>query len=74
MSNKTYPLGSSEAMKYEPRLDEEYYLDRMDNTLAKLKVNMQELKDSYLEDSINEQYDDIDCHPNYNPATDSIEA
>ena len=74
MSNKTYPLGSSEAMKYEPRLDEEYYLDRMDNTLAKLKVNIQELKDSYLEDSINEQYDDIDCHPNYNPATDSIEA
>ena len=26
------------------------------------------------EDSINEQYDDIDCHPNYNPVTDSIEA
>ena len=56
MYNKTYPLGSSEAMKREPRLDEEYYLDRMDNTLAKLKVNMQELEDSYLEDSINEQY------------------
>lgn len=53
---KTYPLGSREAMKYEPRLDEEYYLDRMDNTLAKLKVNMQELEDSYLEDSINEQH------------------
>ena len=56
MSNKTYPLGSSEAMKREPRLDEEYYLDSIDNTLAKLKVNMQELEDSYLEDSINEQY------------------
>ena len=53
---KTYQLGSSGAMKYEPRLDEEYYLDRMDNTLAKLKVNMQELEDSYLEDSINERY------------------
>ena len=67
---KTYPLGSSEAMKYEPRLDEEYYLQdpltftrnymnklvEMDNTLAKLKVNMQELEDSYLEDSINERY------------------
>ena len=53
---KTYTLGSSEAMKYEPRLDEEYYLDRIDNSLAKLKVNMQELEDSYLEDSINEQY------------------
>ena len=26
ISNKTYPLGSSEAMKREPRLDEEYYL------------------------------------------------
>ena len=56
MRDKTYLLGSSEAMKYEPRLDEEYYLDRMDNTIAKLKVNMQELEDSYLEDSINEQY------------------
>jgi len=56
ISNKTYPLGSSEAMKREPRLDEEYYLDSIDNTLAKLKVNMQELEDSYLEDSINEQY------------------
>jgi hypothetical protein len=56
MRDKTYLLGSSEAMKYEPRLDEEYYLDRIDNSLAKLKVNMQELEDSYLEDSINEQY------------------
>ena len=26
MRDKTYLLGSSEAMKYEPRLDEEYYL------------------------------------------------
>jgi hypothetical protein len=58
MSNKTYLLGSSEAMKREPRLDEEYYLDGIDNSLAKLKVNMQELEDSYLEDSINEQYKD----------------
>ena len=57
ISNKTYPLGSSEAMKREPRLDEEYYLDRIDNTLAKLKVNMEELEDSYLEDSIIEQYE-----------------
>jgi len=56
MSNKTYPLGSSEAMKREPRLDEEYYLDSIDNSVAKLKVNMKELEDSYLEDSINEQY------------------
>ena len=55
---KTYQLGSSEAMKREPRLDEEYYLDRIDNSLAKLKVNMKELEDSYLEDSINEQYKD----------------
>jgi len=58
MRDKIYLLGSSEAMKYEPRLDEEYYLDRMDNTLAKLKVNIQELEDSYLEDSISEQYYD----------------
>ena len=43
-------------MKREPRLDEEYYIDGIDNSLAKLKVNMQELEDSYLEDSINEQY------------------
>jgi hypothetical protein len=57
MSNKTYLLGSSEAMKREPRLDEEYYLDGIDNSLAKLKVNMKELEDSYLEDSINEQYE-----------------
>jgi hypothetical protein len=85
-------------MKYEPRLDEEYYLaddgsagrydsgdadsdragdeeyyveyggyklyytrtvlDDMDGTLAKLKVNMKELEDSYLEDSITEQAED----------------
>ena len=59
MSNygKTYPLGSSEAMKREPRLDEEYYLDGIDSSLAKLKVNLKELEDSYLEDSINEQYE-----------------
>ena len=72
MCDKTYLLGSSEAMKYEPRLDEEYYveyggyklyytrtvLDDMDESIAKLKVNMQELEDSYLEDSISEQYYD----------------
>ena len=58
MSNKTYLLGSSEAMKREPRLDEEYYLDGIDNSLAKLKVNMKELEDSYLEDSITEQAED----------------
>ena len=89
MRDKTYLLGSSEAMKYEPRLDEEYYskypelevamkvLDGkefdvtyaamqkaarlsvdLDNTLAKLKVNMKELEDSYLEDSITEQAED----------------
>jgi len=57
MSSKTYLLGSSEAMKREPRLDEEHYLDGIDNSLAKLKVNMKELEDSYLEDSINEQYE-----------------
>ena len=56
MHDKNYLLGSSEAMKYEPRLDEEYFLDRIDSITAKLKVNMQELEDSYLEDSINEQY------------------
>ena len=55
---KTYTLGSSEAMKREPRLDEEYYLDNIDNSLAKLKVNMKELEDSYLEDSITEQAED----------------
>ena len=58
MRDKTYLLGSSEAMKYEPRLDEEYYLDNIDNSLAKLKVNMKELEDSYLEDSITEQAED----------------
>ena len=89
MRDKTYLLGSSEAMKYEPRLDEEYYSKYpeletvinviegkefdvtyaamqkaarlsvdLDNTLAKLKVNMQELEDSYLEDSITEQAED----------------
>jgi len=56
MRDKTYLLGSSEAMKYEPRLDEEHFLDLMSSITAKLKVNMQELEDSYLEDSINEQY------------------
>jgi hypothetical protein len=30
----------------------------MDGTLAKLKVNMKELEDSYLEDSITEQAED----------------
>ena len=58
MRDKTYLLGSSEAMKREPRLDEEYYLDSIDNSLAKLKVNMKELEDSYLEDSITEQAED----------------
>ena len=53
---KTYPLGSSEAMKREPRLDEEYYLDGIDSSLAKLKVNMKELEDSYLEDSITDSF------------------
>ena len=72
MSNygKTYPLGSSEAMKREPRLDEEYYveyggyklyykrtvLDDMDNPLTFTRNYMKVLEDMYLEDSINEQY------------------
>ena len=53
MSNKTYPLGSSEAMKYEPRLDEEYYLQ---DPLTFARNYMKVLEDMYLEDSINEQY------------------
>tara|TARA_Y100000296_G_scaffold84697_1_gene118588 strand:+ start:481 stop:651 length:171 start_codon:yes stop_codon:yes gene_type:complete len=55
MSNygKTYPLGSSEAMKQEPRLDEEYYLQ---DPLTFTRNYMKVLEDMYLEDSINEQY------------------
>ena len=53
MSNKTYPLGSSEAMKREPRLDEEYYLQ---DPLTFTRNYMKVLEDMYLEDSINEQH------------------
>ena len=53
MSNKTYPLGSSEAMKREPRLDEEYYLQ---DPLTFTRKYMKVLEDMYLEDSINEQH------------------
>ena len=52
---KTYPLGSSEAMKCEPRLDEEYYLQ---DPLTFTRNYMKVLEDMYLEDSINEQYKD----------------
>ena len=38
MSNKTYPLGSSEAMKREPRLDEEYYLQAVGYRNAEGKI------------------------------------
>ncbi len=47
MSNKTYPLGSSEAMKHEPRLDEEYYLPEI-----KKKI----LEDEHLDDSLEENF------------------
>ncbi len=50
---KTYTLGSSEAMKQEPRLDEEYYLQ---DPLTFTRNYMKVLEDMYLEDSINEQY------------------
>ncbi len=50
---KTYTLGSSEAMKREPRLDEEYYLQ---DPLTFTRNYMKVLEDMYLEDSINEQY------------------
>ncbi len=53
ISNKTYPLGSSEAMKREPRLDEEYYLQ---DPLTFTRNYMKVLEDMYLEDSINEQH------------------
>ena len=60
MSNKTYPLGSSEAMKREPRLDEEYYLQELLyhgalNPLTFTRNYMKVLEDMYLEDSISEQ-------------------
>jgi hypothetical protein len=51
---KTYTLGSSEAMKREPRLDEEYYLQ---DPLTFTRNYMKVLEDMYLEDSINEQYE-----------------
>ena len=43
---KTYTLGSSEAMKQEPRLDEEFYL----SMALKKKI----LQDAYLEDALKE--------------------
>ena len=74
---KTYILGSSEAMKYEPRLDEEYYSKSFSPNKASAdyasKLNVCWLEEVYLEDHLDEQYDDIDCHPNYNPITDSTE-
>ena len=51
--NKTYALGSREAMKREPRLDEEYYLQ---DPLTFTRNYMKVLEDMYLEDSINEQH------------------
>ena len=58
MSNKTYPLGSSEAMKYEPRLDEEYYLQ---DPLTFTRNYMKVLEDMYLEDSIIELQEKGKC-------------
>ena len=66
MSNKTYPLGSSEAMKREPRLDEDYYLQavgyrnaegKIESPLKFTRKHLKVLEDMYLEDSINERYD-----------------
>ena len=63
--NKTYPLGSSEAMKREPRLDEEYYLQAVgyrtdcgliESPLEFTRKHLKVLEDMYLEDSINEQH------------------
>ena len=59
---KTYQPGSDEESYVEYGGYKLYYtrtvLDDMDDTLAKLKVNMQELKDiEYLEDSIIDSYD-----------------
>ena len=47
MSNKTYLIGSSEAMKHEPCLDEEYYLPEI-----KKKI----LEDEHLDDSLEENF------------------
>ena len=60
MSNygKTYPLGSSEAMKREPRLDEEYYLQ---DPLTFTRNYMKVLEDMYLEDSIIELQEKGKC-------------
>ena len=49
MSKKTYPLGSSEAMEIEPRLDEEFYLSN--------DVKKKILKDEYLQDVLREAED-----------------
>ena len=66
MSNKTYQLGSSEAMKREPRLDEEHYLyevgyrnaeGKIESPLEFTRKQLKVLEDMYLEDSINEQYE-----------------
>ena len=60
MSNygKTYPLGSSEAMKREPRLDEEYYVEYGG---YKLYYKRTVLEDMYLEDSIIELQEKGKC-------------
>ena len=69
MSNKTYPLGSREAMKREPSLEEEDYVQdvelAMDVVLGKefslayanlrREARLKALEDKYLEDSISEQ-------------------
>ena len=63
---KTYTLGSSEAMKQEPRLDEEHYLQavghrneegQIESPLEFTRKHLKVLEDMYLEDSINEQYE-----------------
>ena len=46
---KTYPLGSSEAMELEPRLDEDYYLGQ-----GCWQVKKKILSDEYLEDALEE--------------------
>ena len=42
-------------------------------TPAEWDEHMRDWDEWATQPTTNEQYDDIDCHPNYNPATDSID-
>jgi len=67
---RTYTVGSSEAMKREPRLDEEHYLQavgyrneegEIESPLEFTRKHLKSLEDMYLEDSIIELQEKDKC-------------